>query len=337
MSIKYNILFVDDTKDFIDATKPNIENNMAKMSVAVLFDQYSSYNDFLSGYVDVLSNEDFVKYDLVLVDYNLESGDITGINVINSIRSKDVYADIIFYSSNYNEMKNRIKKEFGDGNFLEGIYFCHRRDLISKVIQLVDKSLRKTSNAENIRGLMMDSTSNFDIVTRDVCKELYDELDDVKKNEVEKIIDNGINNAKRKIKKNFNDINKISDKKKKLYKVLDSVYYIMDNSDKYSVFKCIINAIYGQQYNFDLKNYEELISNRNKLAHQYIYLCKENRRLLIANSTKNIIEKCSGICRECKNKYSADDINGLRKSIYNYFLLFKQVEKEILGFNNKNK
>ena len=71
-------------------------------------------------------------------------------------------------------------------------------------------------------------------------------------------------------------------------KVLDSVYYVMDNKDKFLVFQCIINAIYGEQYKFDLKNYEELISNRNKLAHQYIFICKEHKRLLIVNSIKKL-------------------------------------------------
>ena len=336
MSLKYNILFVDDTKDFIDATEPNIESKMAKMSVAVSFNQYSSYSDFLSKYVDVLNNEDFVKFDLILVDYNLESGSITGINVIDKIRSKDVYTDIIFYSSNYTEMKNKIKEEFGDGNLLEGIYFCDRKDLISKALKIVDKNLRKSSSAESIRGLMMNSTSNFDIIARDICKKLYDELDDNKREEVKHIIEEGINNARKKIETNFGDINRISDEKKKMYKVLDSVHYIMDNKDKYSIFQCIINAIYGQQYKFDLKNYEELISNRNKLAHQYIFICKENKRLLIVNSIKKIKEKCNKVCKECVNEYSADDINELRKSIYGYFLLFKQMKEEILESDDEN-
>ena len=335
MSLRYNILFVDDSNDFIDGTEPNIESNLAKISVAVSFDQYSSYDDFLFKYVNVLNNDDFVKYDLILVDYNLESGNTTGINVIHSIRSKDVYTDIIFYSSNYNEMKNKINEEFGDGNFLEGIYFCDRKDLLNKVVKLVNKNLRKSSNAENIRGLMMDSTSNFDIIARDTCKKLYDKLDNNKREEVKQIIEAGIKDAKKKVDTNFKNIDKITDEKKKMYKVLDSVFYIMDNIDKYSIFQCIINAIYGEKYKFDLNSYDKLISNRNKLAHRYISLCKENKRLLTANNTEGIMEKCNEICKECVNEYSVDDINKLRDSVYFFYLLFKQIKDEILDTDNE--
>lgn len=331
MNMNYNILHVDDSKEFIDGNGDVLNGLMEKVYLVPHIDSYYNYDTFIKEFIEKSDEFDFVKYDLVLVDYMLSDDEVSGMDVIRKIRQKNIYTDIIFYSSNYDGMRENIKKELYDDEFVGGVYYCDRDELNDKVMDIVSKSMKKAANISNIRGLIIDATSNFDVISKDVCKIMYDSLDECSQKEVINILCERIEEAKQQASRNFEDINLITDDKKKLIKVLNSAFYVISNADKYKIFEYIINrAIKDRNFSSDEYNKCNVISHRNKIAHQYIAICKKYKKLLVAKSVELNKELCNGDCEKCKVEYSYKDLEKIRESLFKYYGYFERLKKELL-------
>lgn len=331
MNINFNILHVDDNKEFITGNEDVLIGLMEKIYLLPHIDRCYNYNMFIKDYIEKLDEFDFVKYDLVLVDYMLSDDIINGIDVIRKIRQSNVYTDIIFYSSNYQGMRERIKNELDDDEFIGGIYYCDREELSDKIMTLVNKNVKRAANISNIRGLIIDSTSNFDVISKDICKIMYDSLNDDSRKEVIKILNDSIKKAEKKAINNFDDINKIKDDKEKLNKALNSVYYVMENADRYRVFEYIINSVGKENvFSSDEYNNSNVIMHRNRIAHQYVTICKTYKKLLVTKSVENNKNLCNENCTKCDVQYSYKDVDNIRESLYKYFVYFDKLKNELL-------
>lgn len=74
--------------------------------------------------------------------------------------------DILFYSSAGVNTLEKAMKEYK----LEGVFLSDRdnRIFMEKIKQLIDKSVRRSENIINIRGIVMDETSEFDSQMQDI-------------------------------------------------------------------------------------------------------------------------------------------------------------------------
>ncbi|WP_444645259.1 hypothetical protein ACRQU7_08715 [Caproiciproducens sp. R1] len=102
---------------------------------------------------------DLNTYEILVVDLRL-SEHSCGYDIIRAIREGNYVNDVLFYSAEGVQVLSAIMKEYG----LEGVFITDRNHkiFVPKIKQLIDKSIRRSENVINIRGIVMDETSEFD-------------------------------------------------------------------------------------------------------------------------------------------------------------------------------
>lgn len=152
MQITYNILFIENENDWIDSIEESIRD--------YLDERWFSLNLERTGVFPV-NIGDFNKFDIIVVDLNLDNNE-TGDEAINRIRaSGSVYTEILFYSS---EGEDIIRRKLIDLWWFDGVY-CSKRDggeLIKNLKWLIYTTIRKSQDLNNLRGLVMAETSELD-------------------------------------------------------------------------------------------------------------------------------------------------------------------------------
>ena len=112
-----------------------------------------------------IASRNINRYDLLVVDLKL-SGGSTGYEVINAIRASGYVNDILFYSSDGINALDSIMKEYR----MEGVFITERnnRVFMPKIERLIDKTVRRSESVVNIRGIVMDETSEFDTQMQEI-------------------------------------------------------------------------------------------------------------------------------------------------------------------------
>lgn len=161
MRLKYKILWVENDSDWAESVEDDlkeiIEGDYGFVLAWDLFakqDEKIKYND----------------YDLILMDLNLEtepSGDV----LIKNIRDKEIYTDVIFYSA---DGLQKIKQK-AQALDLEGVYYSGRdKDLfLNKVKVVIQTTIRKIQDLNNLRGLVMAETSELDKKMEEICLSFF--------------------------------------------------------------------------------------------------------------------------------------------------------------------
>lgn len=272
-----------------------------------------------------LSNFDaqsFDLYDLILVDYALSG--TTGNRIIRELRDKKIYTDIIFYSSDIETMKNELKSE----EQLDGVFLIERENLFSMIEHIIQKNLKREYRISNIRGLIMDSTSEFDYICQETAIALFEKLDKDQQNSVVDKTREYVNDAATKSKRNFTDLNK-KQGKKFVENALRSVEYVMDNKARYAVMEMVVKALDSniiKKEDFSQEYYDTLIKPRNKLAHAKLVYGKCHKKLRPIKKRTELHHNED--CKTCTAEYDIKKCETLRRVIYNYYTLFKQIEKK---------
>ena len=229
---------------------------------------------------------DYNLYDLILMDLNLEN-DLSGDKLIQKIRDNKIYTDIVFYSADGIPAIKKKAKELD----LEGVYFSSRTKhlFLSKVKSIIETTIRKVQDLNNLRGLVMAEVSELDarmsslieiyFVTKgtdDRIKAFKKHLvDDVEKSTRKKL--NQSENCDKQCKHKWNDYT--------IEQIVNDFEF--DASRKARAIKLIIdsekvpykskNANFFEDYRIDM------LDMRNQLAH-CVSCIKDNKEILI---TKN--------------------------------------------------
>ena len=319
MNTTYKILWIDDDDDFIDSTFELIEDTIKKNNMFPDIKTYSVYREYQEKELSNFDIDVFNLYDQIVVDYALS--DTTGDKLIRDLRGHNIYTDIVFYSSNYEAMQSEVKL----GDQLDGVFFSRRENLTSVVERVIKKNLKREYSISNIRGLIMDSTSEFDFICRTTTLALYDKLPDEKKKIVEEKAKDYVLNAKEKSESNFSDLDKLRGRRF-VKEALESVEYIMDNKDRYAIMSLVVrefdnNPIFDD--NFAEKYRADLVKPRNDLAHNKLFYGHCFKKLHIAKNRQRL--ECNRDCEHCSSKYSIEKCEELRKLMYSYYVLFNEV------------
>lgn len=159
MKIEYSILWLDDKKSDI------IDDNYADDVV-----NYISELGF-EPIVNIVSNEEeFFKnlnasYDLILTDYHLneeDEGERNGDMIIEEIRDKNIFTEIMFYSARGN-VKDTDKKDritFVETNRIPGS--THYEKIVEKAKELISLTIKKFQHIVPMRGLIIQEASNLE-------------------------------------------------------------------------------------------------------------------------------------------------------------------------------
>lgn len=303
MKIKYNILWVENERDWLDSI-------------------VEEFRDFVEGYgfqfyFDVAESKseigDYNKYDLILMDLNLAS-EPTGDEIIREIRQLNIYTDVIFYSAGGIETIRQKGRE----RELEGVYYSGRNSQLftEKVKQVIMTTIRKTQDINNIRGLVMAEVSELDAMMGEILSVFLPKGDMLKKfhNKVTK-------DREETIHKSLNKGNCEKDCQLNWRRLsIDEIIDIIDTSQKARGLNIILNALQTQGggtiynspngKNFCENYHEEIIEMRNNLAH-----CKS-------------AEGPDGEVLKTKKGdviFSLDTFTRIRKDITGYHKLFEQI------------
>ncbi len=253
MTLIYKILWIDDRKDFFINHEDFIKDYLDGKGFECEFTKYTSVNEFTKKEA---IPEHQKAYDLFLIDLNLDNGD-TGDQIIDNIR-KNTLVDIIFYSTQLRDVRASVKE-----HDIEGVYTTGRNkdDFEEKVTDVIDITIRKVQDVNNLRGLIMAEVAELDRIKKEIIKEFTIKNSDHSK--LKKYIRN-------KVFKSFGDNTgqlKYLSAKDKTYIDID-VKVLLDDLI-YDSYKKARTVHHISNSEFDLENYKrEIIEKRNILAHE---------------------------------------------------------------------
>lgn len=153
MDINYKILWFEDTDESFDTLSRRTSRYIEGKNLRCQIKRIYGISDF------DISQYDLNSYEVLVVDLQLSQGS-KGYEIINAIRASNYVNDILFYSSAGVSTLEKAMKEYR----LEGVFLSDRdnRLFMEKIKQLIDKSVRRSENVINIRGIVMDETSELD-------------------------------------------------------------------------------------------------------------------------------------------------------------------------------
>lgn len=210
------------------------------------------------------------EYDLILMDYKLASGN-TGDTIISSIRSQNILTDILFYSSQFEEMLAAIKTVSPP---IDGVYYANRKlELFQpKIEKLVDKIVRRSEDLINLRGFVLDNSCDFEVRVKEILNIAWQKFTEPERAILEKAVHSTIaHNLKRQEKSHKKIINQAP-----IFPPAINDKYFFNHSDRLYILTKIITVlqeVYGfkpkpEHLDFKVK-YEESISQyRNALGHR---------------------------------------------------------------------
>lgn len=318
----YKILWIDDAEDYVDSTKELVVQAIQNRFMDADIESYSDYDEFKSEKLENFDATSFDFYDLILMDFALSG--TTGDAVIRELRSKEIYTDIVFYSSDKENMESSLK----NSDQLNGVFLADRANLLEIIGRVVQKNLKREYRISNIRGLIMDSTSEFDYICQSTTIALFEKLSSEQQDVIVRKAKEYVESAASKSGQNFEGLNKKVGKSF-IKNAIQSVEYVMDNKDRYALMGLIVKFFDDgpiAQEDFSQKYSDELIKPRNKLAHAKLVYGKCHQKL---HPIKNrSIPSCDGKCDSCSNEYDMEKCESLRAAIYNYYKVFQNIEKK---------
>lgn len=265
MQIEYKILWIDDEKlkSQISRVKRYLEDELHFVAKIVKCKSEAELNK---------KKMNFENFDLILLDYQLSNSKTTD-NILKKIKSKNYCSEICFYSSKGNFL-DHVKE---DVMSFEGVFFQEgRRELVDKVKDIINLTLKKFQDLNNLRGLVMAETSDLDGIKVDILEKA------LKKKVINELFfyENVISIIISFHKGQIKEINKYCDKK--VNTILESIEkkYPKHTLDKLIGKNCFnsdlkkdaidkIIKILRLKSKYNNKEYKkEIQSKRNKLGHE---------------------------------------------------------------------
>lgn len=275
MRFDINILWIDDSPDWQKQQQELFE---------LYIDEYNllchiEYTENGDSIIDRLSNESvgFKVYDIIFVDYNISSS-LLGNRIIDMLRSKDIDADILFYSA---QAANDLKKIiFENSGAFEGIYIANRDDFQNKAVSLYKKNIRNLLSLSNIRGFLADKTSENDYVVNSYILRNFEKLSIETQNQIRDSIKEKVDIEKNRQNLKMEDYIKIIGKEDlNINKLLGLPAYILPLEIKYTIFDAILKAQNNSTFDeYSIAKYlDEIVKKRNTVAHKKLDVCKQQR------------------------------------------------------------
>lgn len=159
MNTKFKILWFEDEPAWFNMEKLRIEG-ILKTHYLVPDIEWRDGDGFN---LEELTGNDF---DLIFMDYKLAEG-ITGDTIVAAIRNSDILTDILFYSSEEQNMLSAIRKQMPP---IDGVYLTRRDYTIftEKVERIIQKIVKRSEDVVNLRGFVLDNTSAFEVRIREI-------------------------------------------------------------------------------------------------------------------------------------------------------------------------
>ena len=175
MDIKFRIIWFEDIDEWFNTLSRRVSRYIKNKNFEVDIKRIRRADEFS------INDPEIINYDLMIIDYELgkvedmdESPLVYGSDIINQIRQGKFVNDILFYSSHGYEKISNVMRNLN----LQGVFIADRdnNEFYETIQRLIDKSIRRAENIVNIRGIVMDATSDFDNKIKDLISILWNHL-----------------------------------------------------------------------------------------------------------------------------------------------------------------
>jgi len=332
MRYDLNILWVEDTSTYYEEAKEILEGYAEDSGISVKFHYIQDVNDF---YTKMSNNEDgFKLFDIYFIDYSLSWG-IVGSELISMLRTKKINADILFYSSDKEKsIRETIEKDVGS---FEGVYVANKNNFDDKSYMLINKNAKRLTSLSNIRGYLMDQTSENDFTVKSYIMEKFESLTPQQKEEIAAILTGYMENKKDTFSTQIDDtLEKLKREGiKNINKVLGLSSELFPIELKYIIFAKMIefdNTLTFSEITIE-QYLSEIVKARNTLAHKKLDVCKMQKNILYYDTMKQLrARKCPGNCEQHDDSYkiSIDEWKELRKKIHIFGTEIDDVQKKLI-------
>ena len=251
MNLKYRILWIENEEDWVESIEDQIQEYLEDLGfvyerkLIAKEEQDISYND----------------YDLILMDLNL-ADQPNGAELISKIRDLGVYTDVVFYSaSGIDELRAK-----GREKELEGVFYSGRTPdtaFVNRVKAVIDATLKKVQDLNNLRGLVMAEVSELDAVMDRIIPSYFNTAE-----KMELFHKHITANRETTLQKSLNCTNKCQLTWRG--KDIQEIVPLLDSSQKARAIKIIIEQSRPNLYsegNFYEDYMAAIITPRNELAH----------------------------------------------------------------------
>lgn len=237
--LKYKVLWIDDNLEAAEVKAEGIREFLEDegfMFEPIFREDEENINQFL----------DDPELDIIITDFN-------GIDVeelIKKVHSLPKYIDFVLYS------ENPPPEFYEAARSISGIYSCTREDVEDTIRKVIQSTVRRTQNVNNMRGIVISEGIDIENQVEEIIVKYFDDKGDLAKKVLEKegVCDFGkkiafLNSILKKIVKDYNK--KISTEKDP------------DVRDKLGTQTTMLQSL----YNIAKKLSDEVMKTRNVLAH----------------------------------------------------------------------
>ena len=105
----------------------------------------------------------------------------TGDTIVAAIRNSDILTDILFYSSEEQNMLSAIRAQMPP---IDGVYLTKRDYTIftEKAQRIIEKIVKRSEDVVNLRGFVLDNTSAFEVRIREILNICWQKFTEEQRN-----------------------------------------------------------------------------------------------------------------------------------------------------------
>ena len=331
MRYDLKILWVEDSRVFYDSAKVILIMYAEDNGISLDFEYVEDVEVFIEK-IEKETNR-FKAYDICFVDYNL-SQKILGNDLIKQLKRKELDSDILFYSSEYEpKIREDIREDLSS---FEGVYIANRENFEEKANYLITKNARNLTKLSNIRGFLMDQTSENDYIIKSYILRKFAELSTEQKEEISKFVLQFIRESVKSFETKANNLLEQLDDRGigNIKNFMRNMNDVVPLKLKYQIFEKMITFL--GEVSFEEvtleKYFEDIVKARNNLAHKKLDLCKMQRYIKYYDDIDQFENrKCPKDCKEHTNdnKYSMDDWNEIRKNVQKFGRSIDAVQEKL--------
>lgn len=155
MSKEYNILWVDDSPDWVSSVKDNITSHLEGKGYEPKIELQESGDD--------VDTSRFTDIDLIIIDYQLQ--DSKGDELIKRIRDKECLTEIVFYSQGAIEPDDR----------LYGVHYSSRDDVEECIKKVVDETIKRAQDITLVRGFIIAEAIDVENILEDCMVKVFED------------------------------------------------------------------------------------------------------------------------------------------------------------------
>lgn len=157
MTLDCKLIWVDDTPDWVDSITNLIEPDLVALGINLDATKLEDGNNL----IEALKNE---RVDLIFMDYSLP--DVTGDELIKSIRNHGDITQILFYSMDdlhENEVSN-----------WPGVNYTRRNEARDDIVNLLKNFAERYQNIALTRGIIIAEAIDLENILSEVIKKFFD-------------------------------------------------------------------------------------------------------------------------------------------------------------------